>query len=64
MAIAQIAPHAHGMQLVATAERVDVIAEAEEKTCVAKRDPDWVDKYHNDAEFMCIEEARRLAVDR
>ena len=47
----------------ALGQAVDVMAEAEEQKCVAKWGPDWVDENHNNAQFVCCEEARRLAVD-
>jgi hypothetical protein len=51
------------MQLVVTTAWVDLSAETEEQKCVATRDPNWVDEDKDDAEGVCVEEARRLAVD-
>ena len=63
MGVLSLASHAHGLQFVAAADRVDVMAGAEEQKCVANRDPDWVDEDADVADFVCVEEARRLAVD-
>ena len=58
-----VAPLANGAQLVAAAERVDQSTEPEEQERVANGNADGVDEDHDNAECMCVEEARRLAVD-
>ena len=63
MGVLKLTPRAHGLQFVVAAERIDQRAEAEEQTCVAQRNANWIDKNHDDAECVRVEEARRLAVE-